>query len=297
VRLAGTAVVLVVLAVIGVSVLRGLRPGQSGRFRADAWLLPNEPLLGFIEVEPGAFVMGSDPQQDAAASDDEQPRHEVTLPAFFIGRYEVTVGQYRACVRDGGCAPSDHRAAEGSEDVPVRYVSWHDAMAYCGWLERRLVAWNDTPQQLRAVLASGGAWHVTLPSEAEWERAARGVNGRRYPWGNDIDEAKANYAAGTRGLPIAVGSFPAGTSPVGALDMSGNVTEWTRTHYTPRYPYPYRPDDGREDVDAGNLPDRVIRGGSFSNTELGLRAAARDAADTPTGFGFIGFRVAISPTP
>ena len=278
-------------------VSRGWGRGQSGRFRADAWLLPNEPLLGFIEVEPGAFVMGSDKQRDPLASDDEEPQHDVSLRGFFIGRYEVTVAQYRACVRNGGCARRDPLALEGQDDLPVRYVSWHDAMAYCTWLEGRLTSWSGTPPRLKAALTDGddgSRRHVVLPSEAEWERAARGVDGRRYPWGDDIDATRANYAGGRRDGPTPVGSFPLGASPAGALDMSGNVTEWTRGHYNKGYPY--RPDDGRENLTAGDLPDRVTRGGSFSNTEIGVRAAARDGADTPNGFGFIGFRVAISPT-
>ena len=139
-----------------------------------------------------------------------------------------------------------------------------------------------------------GWWVLsTRSSRPGGERAARGVDGRTYPWGDQIDGTKANYADSKRGAPMSVGAFPAGASPVGSLDMSGNVTEWTRSHYTKRYPY--RSNDGREDVKAGDLPDRVIRGGSFSNTAIGVRAAARDGADTPEGFGFIGFRVALSP--
>lgn len=265
------------------------------RFREDAWHLPDEHLLGFVEIPPGEFLMGSDKSLDHQAFDDELPQHSVWLPRYFIGRYEVTVGQFRACVADGGCQPGDHRALAGPDDLPVRYVSWEEALAYCKWLDRKLRAWDDTPVPLADTLAGrrgGVAFHATLPSEAEWEKGARGADGRIFPWGQTIDGTKANYSDGGSGAPMPVGSFPQGASPFGLLDMSGNVCEWTRSCYRP---YPYRADDGREDLVADDNTRRVVRDGSFSNTAGVVRAAVRRKGGTRARNKSFGFRVVVSP--
>jgi formylglycine-generating enzyme required for sulfatase activity len=268
--------------------------GAHSRFNASAWNLPSEDLLGFVEIPAGPFTMGSDKSKDDQAHDDELPQHQVTLPAFFMGRYEVTVGQFKACVSDGGCTAGDRKALDGTDDLPVGYVSWHEALAYCGWLEGKMRSWNRAPSAIADAL--GGrrdrrAWHVTLPSEAEWERAARGTDGRIYPWGDRIDPTKANYDDAKRG-PTPVGSFPAGASPEGLLDMSGNVWEWTRSH---NKSYPYRPDDGRENLKAGDDVLRVMRGGAFYNVRRDVRAACR-VGSTPDGRSDdFGFRVVVSP--
>jgi formylglycine-generating enzyme required for sulfatase activity len=278
-------------------------PGAHSRFNPSAWNLPSEDLLGFVEIQAGLFTMGSDKSKDDQADDDELPQHRVTLPAFFIGRYEVTVGQYKACANDGGCKPDDRKALDGPDDLPVRFVSWHEALAYCGWLESKLKSWNGTPTKLAAALAGrrdGQAWHVTLPSEAEWERAARGTDGRIYPWGDRIDPAKANYDEAKRGGPTPVGSFPDGASPDKLLDMSGNVWEWTRSLWgkdlgTPEFGYPYAPGGPRENLAAPDDVRRVVRGGSFDLNRGCVRAAFRGRfAPDGRGDGF-GFRVVVSP--
>jgi formylglycine-generating enzyme required for sulfatase activity len=276
------------------------KTSPAQRFRADAWQLPNEPLLGFIEVNAGPFTMGSDKRQDSAADDNEMPQHQVTLPAFLIGRYEVTVGQYRACVADRGCKLGDVRVLDGPEDFPVRHVSWHEALAYCNWLEEKLKAWKGTPKTLAAALAGrqdGEAWRLTLPSEAQWERAARGTDARVYPWGGGIDPSRANYSDIKSG-PTPVGSFPAGASPIGAFDMSGNVWEWTRSLWEGEggivFKYPYVFDDGRERLSAPDSVPRVMRGGTFGYFASGQRAAFRTRSTPDYRSSYIGFRVAYS---
>jgi formylglycine-generating enzyme required for sulfatase activity len=275
-----------------------LPTADTSRFRSGgAWQLPDEPLLGFIEVPAGQFTMGSDSRQDSHASANEMPQHKVTLPAFFIGKYEVTVAQYKACADDGGCMPADRGALAGGGDLPVRWVSWHEALAYCAWLEGKLKSWVGAPPPIAAALAGrrdGGAWRITLPSEAEWERAARGTDARIYPWGADIDPSKANYSSANPGrlTPMVVGTFPAGASPVGAMDMAGNVWEWTRTVGDSRYPYVT--DDGRERLDAPDSGGRVVRGGSFLNLEYKARAAYREWERPGGTFDVVGFRVVLS---
>ena len=268
--------------------------GATSPFNASAWNLPDDDLLGFTEISAGTFTMGSDKSKDREAYDNELPDHPVTLPAFFMARYEVTVGQYKVCVNDGICRPGDRTALSGRDDLPVVYVSWHEAVAYCGWLELKLKSWSGAPSRLAGALGGrrdGRAWHITLPSEAEWERAARGVDGRIFPWGESIDPTKANYTAAKRGGPTPVGAFPGGASPDGLLDMSGNVSEWTRSLFEP---YPYRSDDGRENLKAGDGVPRVVRGGSFQNTAGNVRAVSRFRADPTNRSDFIGFRVVVS---
>jgi formylglycine-generating enzyme required for sulfatase activity len=262
------------------------------RFRADAWYLPNEPLLGFVEIPAGPFRMGSDKKRDPEASDAELPEHEVTLPRYFIARYPVTVAQLRAFVGDGGQV-ADSRALRGPDTAPTYWVRRHEALAYTEWLTAKLRAWEDAPEPLVSLLregTDGRPWCVTLPSEAEWEKAARGSDGRKYPWGNDPpDASRANYSSTGIGKPSAVACFRRGASPYGVEDLCGNVWEWTRSVLRP---YPYIPADGREDLRTSNREHRVLRGGAFHDEGRDVRAASRR---TVTIDHFNGFRVVVSP--
>ena len=260
--------------------------------RPEAWFLPDEELLGFVEVPGGPFLMGSDGAADPSAYDIERwptgrGQEAVEIPTFFIGRYEVTVAQYRAFVRATGYSVAEQRALERPLDHPVTHVSWPDALAYARWLERTLTEWPETPTRLKDLLAQG--WRISLPTEAEWEKAARGGDARIYPWGNEPRRDRANYASGT---VTPVGSFECPECPYGLSDMSGNVWEWTRSPYQP---YPYDEADDRADLETEAL--WVMRGGSFGDDARLVRAAVRGGADPGARRPFIGFRVALTRFP
>jgi formylglycine-generating enzyme required for sulfatase activity len=254
------------------------------RFRADAWFLPNDDLLGFVEVPAGPFLMGSDPASDPLAFDNERwldadATGSVDVPAYFIGRYEVTVAQYKAFVDATGrtvapgtlTAPLDH---------PVASVSWPDALAYCRWLDAALKKWTGTPAPLSRALADGA--RVGLPSEAEWEKAARGTDRRLYPWGNEPRRDRANFLGqGT----TAVGSYACPECPFGLADMSGNVWEWTRSPFRAQG---YRLAEPPIDLDADAL--WIMRGGSFGDPARNVRVGGDPGARRP----FIGFRLVIA---
>jgi formylglycine-generating enzyme required for sulfatase activity len=233
-----------------------------------------------VLISAGPFLMGSDLQKDKQAYVDEKHQHKVELPAYYIARTPVTNAQYAAFVRATGHEAPKHwdgdQPPRDKRDHPVVHVSWNDVMAYCAWLRE----------------VTGRAY--TLPSEAEWEKAARGPDGWIYPWGDAWDAGKCNSDEGGKGGTTPVGAYPQGASPYGVLDMAGNVWEWTRSLM--RY-YPYIPDDGREDVEASR--ERVVRGGSFYHFRNNARCAYRcwhyDGLASVALDDF-GFRVCVSPS-
>jgi formylglycine-generating enzyme required for sulfatase activity len=237
------------------------RPSPQAQARLDI-----EPEL--ILIPAGSFRMGSTAEELAGLPErfqSEIPQHQVSLPAYRIGRYLVTNLQYQAFVEATGHSPPRHW--EGGQlplelsDHPVVNVSWEDAMAYCLWLSE----------------VSGRAYR--LPTEAEWEKAARGTDRRIYPWGNDWDKTRANTQEAGIGATTPVGQYsPAGDSPYGLADMAGDVWEWTQSLWgrdfeKPDFKYPYDSADGREDLEAEGL--RVLRGGSWNNDRYFARCAAR----------------------
>ncbi|MGH2358396.1 MAG: formylglycine-generating enzyme family protein, partial [Candidatus Limnocylindria bacterium] len=188
------------------------------RFRTDGWSLPAGPLLGFVEIPAGDFLMGSDPDRDPAARPEEQPQHPVQLPRYFIGRYPVTEAQFDALIAESGYRPDNWGYLRGRANHPVAWVTFHDVLNYCDWLGKTLRDWAETPEPLAGLLRNGN-YRITLPSEAEWERAARGADGRLYPWGDDAPEPRhANYRDTGIGDTSSVGSFPDGASAYGCLD-------------------------------------------------------------------------------
>ena len=254
------------------------------QFREDAWFLPDEVLLGFIEIPDGSLTMGSG-EANAAA-----PQHTVHLPRYFIGRYEVTVAQFRACVDAGGCSAGDAHALSGPDDHPVRLVSWQEAVAYCEWLTTQLQGWSGTPDPLRRLLPLDG-WQVALPTEAQWERAARGTAGRIFPWeGDTLDRARANYL---RGTVVAVGSYAAGVTPEGVFNLAGNVSEWVEDDWHDDL-HAARA-DGSAWVDEPRGDRRVLRGGAFSHGKRDVVAAYRNWNLVHVRDDRLGFRVVVSP--
>jgi formylglycine-generating enzyme required for sulfatase activity len=256
------------------------------RFDPDGYFLPKEDLLGFIHIPSGEFVMGSAKKTDPDAFGDEEPQHKLKLPEYYIARYPVTVAQFAVFVDQTKYARLDPRYRNDSPSRPVRHVRWRDALAYCDWLDRTLRIYPSLPFGLKSKLEQG--WKITLPSEAEWEKAARGVDGRIYPWGNVYDPSKANTGDSGIGDTSVVGCFPEDDSPYHCLDMAGNVLEWTRSQWKD---YPYNPQDGREDLQSNS--SRALRGGAFSDLRGGARCASRvDSA--PDGCLInLGFRVAL----
>jgi len=284
------------------------------RFRADAWYLPDEPLLGFVEVPPGLFLMGSDKARDQDAWDDELPQHTVELPVYYVARYPVTHAQYWAFVQATGHKPPtadidaewpyEWRGGRPSPQLlnhPVVLVTWYDAVEYCKWLTKRLRGWEGTPEPLATLLRVGTLpWQVRLPTEAEREKAARGTEGRLFPWGDRPDPDRANYADTGIGTTSAVGCFPGGASLYGVEDLSGNVWEWTHSLWgtdfeTPDFKYPYDPVDGREDESAGSDVLRVLRGGAFYYVGRYIRCAVRRRNSPDFGLRSGGFRVVVAP--
>ena len=227
--------------------------------------------MEMVYVPGGTFQMGStDAEINAAIEQCEQdrgsgecegwfgnesPRHLVTLDSFWIDRTEVTNAQYRDCVEAGVCTPptssisgtrENYYKSSDYDDYPVVNVKWHQAREYATWVGGR------------------------LPTESEWEYAARGTTGRLYPWGDVFDGTRLNFCDVNctedrrtldyddgYALTAPVGSYPLGSSWCGAQDMSGNVSEWTQSL---RMPYEYNPADGREDVSTNG--DRIVRGGA-----------------------------------
>jgi formylglycine-generating enzyme required for sulfatase activity len=232
-------------------------------------LAPDLP-LGLVRVPAGVFLMGS-LITDTEANDDEKPQRKVYLDEFWIGQYEVTNAQYEAFARATGLA---WRMSPGEENYPATNVSWFDAVAFCQWASR----------------ATGR--QVQLPTEAQWEKAARGTDGRLFPWGDESPNAtRLNYdLLVKRTTPVGRYS-PQGDSPYGAADMTGNVWEHTSSLY---WPYPYRANDGREEPPVPGEDLLVLRGGSFVSQRQYARNAVRGDI-FPAGIGeVIGFRVTVA---
>lgn len=254
---------------------------------------PGTDAAEMILVPAGAFSMGRDRDelvedcrhtgigdtQCRGHSKDEGPRRRVTLQAFHIDRFEVTNADFERFVeasgyrttleRDSPDAAQSWRTAahsSGRAKHPVVFVSWHDAHAYCAWAGKR------------------------LPTEAEWEKAARGSDGRRFPWGDEWDSTRAN---GERTLKTtsAVGSYPRGASPYGVEDMAGNVWEWVADWYDESY-YRRGPEVDPPGPTEGTA--RVIRGGSWRGDSFFLRSSYRVGGTPDSRADYIGFRCARS---
>lgn len=241
-----------------------------------------------ITVPAGPFWMGS-PDADPLAEENETPQHEVILPEFKIGKYPVTNIQYLRYIKATGRkwrADDETRRA----NYPAVYVSRDDAWAYCDWLT----------EQWRAEGKISADEVVRLPTEAEWEKAARGTDGRPWPWGCEWEASRCNNAELKLGGATPVGIFPDGASPYGCLDMVGNVWEWTSSLWGKigeglQFDYPYDPTDGREDLEASAGVLRVMRGGSFCHGREYARRAFRLRGYPNPAWNGNGFRVVVAP--
>ena len=241
--------------------------------------------LQMVRIPAGPFLMGS-PDQEYQSNPYEKPLHMVELPEFFIGRYPVTNAEYRTFVRQTGHKTPRHwqggQSPVRKDNHPVVYVSWEDALAYCRWLSKH------------------SRHTYRLPTEAEWEKAAKGPSGHIYPWGDDPYHLKpANVAdAAQHTTPIGYYS-PNSDSFYGLADMVGNIWQWTgslwgKSPEAPDFAYPYDPRDGREDVEAKGF--RILRGGPFDFKGRAVPCTTR-VKDLPLSrFKTYGFRVASSAT-
>ena len=221
-----------------------------------------------VHVPAGPFEMGS-----TSGGSDERPVHTVELSGYWIDKYEVTNAQYGAYVSTGGGAASKltNDGTYNGPQQPVVGVSWNDAVGYCTWAGLR------------------------LPTEAQWEKAARGTDGRTYPWENGTAKcARAVMYEGGDGCGRGsgawnVGSKPAGVSPYGAHDMAGNVWEWVADWYDSGY-YAVSPSSNPTGPSSGST--RVLRGGSWGLSAINLRAAVRDRLNPTSRINSLGFRCA-----
>lgn len=276
---------------------QNLQPAPS----SSAPKVANDGYGDYMYVPAGSFKMG-DTFGDGESR--ERPAHTVDLDAFYIGKYEVTNGEYRK-FRDspeyddvkfwpgGRVVPKDQVSywkdahnhgggTPGSDDYPVMGINWDCATAYCNWLSAK----------------TGKKYH--LPTEAEWEKAARGTDGRRYPWGNTIDPSYARYTtdgpfetAEKVGTYNGEGKTHSNASPYGAYDMAGNMMEWCQDWYSRNY-YSVSPKKNPKGPETGAY--RVLRGGSFFVDAFETRSYAREAAwPSVQSFRMVGFRAAREP--
>lgn len=228
--------------------------------------------INFVKVPTGEFMMGSD------SYGDETPYHKVNIPYdYFIGRYPLSWEQYKMF---GDISGEKVQIPSGKDDHPVTNVRWNEAQDYILWLNSTYG--EDLPEGLE----------FCLPSEAEWEKAARGPESNEYPWGERFEKELCNTSNSQLNGTTKVGKYsPKGDSVYGAADMAGNIYEWTQSLYKP---YPYDQKDGRENLVSSG--DRVPRGGSWFDSGTGSRSAYRFYNYYPKDWlPLTGFRVAIAP--
>jgi formylglycine-generating enzyme required for sulfatase activity len=232
------------------------RDAQRNKNNLDLALAP-DVLMKFVRVPAGEFTMGSDKKED------ERPQHKLNQPEYLIGKFPVTNQQYYLYTQSTG---RSWNFPEGQEQYPAVGITWFDASSFCEWLGRK------------------SGVEVRLPTEAEWEKAARGTDAREYPWGNQ--QRSPAYDAGDTNTTMPVGKNPHGDSPYGCSDMAGNIWEWVNSLYRP---YPYSAVDGRE---RANSDERRVLRGSWDIHDYSVRCADRDSGDPHVSYDIVGFRCA-----
>jgi formylglycine-generating enzyme required for sulfatase activity len=268
------------------------------------------PDIEWREVPEGRFLMGSDPEKDKImevvyGGEWEQPQHEVRLSAYQISRYPITNAQYQTFVEDGGymeqwrqCWREDGWEWKEAEQItgPERYggtfdlpnhpvvgVSWYEAVAFCAWLTQRLRGSGE--------LSEGQA--IQLPTEAQWEKTARGTDGWIYPWGNNVDLNRINTAETGLWTTSTVGCFLRGKSPYGCEDLSGNVLEWCLDWFESNY-YANSPNENPQGPESGTC--RVFRGGHWGYFARNCYSAYRIFDDPDDRGDYVGFRLVRTPS-
>jgi formylglycine-generating enzyme required for sulfatase activity len=282
-------------------------PAFTREARGEASATANVQVWGgmeFVCIPGGKFLMGSK-DENRQAYDDEKPQHSIEVLEYWLARYPVTNDQFARFIeaeryvttaeKEGGWSTEkreyvkdfDWRHPQGPKtdlikkgDHPVVQISWYDALEYCKWLNT--LVWADF---------SSLGMSLRLPTEAEWEKGARGEYGNEWPWGNEFDKNKCNSDEGEKGDTTPVGAYsPQGDSPYGVVDMVGNVWEWCHSLYKP---YPYKVDHRREDESTSGI--RVPRGGSFWGDAGDVRCARRLRLDSRYRGDSVGFRVVVAP--
>ncbi len=297
---------------------RGVAPAITLPSRLDLAEILGFPAPVLVIVPAGPFLIGSDPARDPVPKKlgwtGEFPQITVSLPEYLIGQYPVTVEEYRVFVErgsyrerrwwtdagwrwreeEGVTQPDDwdNKKWTGDPRLPVVGVTWYEAWAYTQWLTAQVAGARPSGLSRPSPLPPG--WVCRLPTEAEWEKAARGTDGRIYPWGDAFDKARCNTRESSIGRTTPVGQFsPAGDSPYGCADMAGNVWEWCLTKEDWNYA------DGLETMDNGPEGEaaRVGRGGSWFIDLNGARAAYRSRPYPYDRFIDCGFRVVCGRPP
>jgi len=283
------------------------------RFKSDSWQLPNDTLLGFVYIPKGELTTG-----DAGAE------FTVNIPEFYIAKFPVTNAQYQCFIDAKGYEneeywleaiahgiwtrgkvtgfhdkqkprnrPRNYDPRFSVSNHPVVGITWYEALAYSRWITEALSRWTDTPADIQRLLHT--QWSITLPSEIEWEWAARGSSKEKFPWEGIFDPNKANtLESGVNGTS-AVGCFPCGKNDLGLFDMSGNIWEWTRS-MDESYPYP-PPGPSRqrrEMLMTEAIAARILRGGSWFGSQKEARLTSRGVNNQNFEWSSTGFRLAIS---
>lgn len=227
--------------------------------------------IEFVRVPAGKFLMGSNPLVDMGAQPDELPLREVEIPEFWIGKFPVTVEQYTVFADATGRETPIEFPTKSHH--PVTHVTWYDAAVFCRW------ASDLTGKEVR------------LPTEAEWEKTARGTDGRLYPWGNTFDPTCLNSAEGGLAHTTPIDQFPNGASPFGALDLAGNVWEWVNDWYSPNY-YQDAPPFAPAGPEMGYY--KALRGGAWFSDPSRVRSADRTHFNPESRYDYVGFRCVLS---